>query len=169
MQKYGKSLKERSTCVLRDAKILVSHANVQSSVSTQQIYTIVLELRARASVLDIDTRFTYFQAPVRVEDALGRVFPFSSECSIEALDTEIKARFKEGPGKTEVIAGDFQIFNAKNTNQIITASGSNTLLPGMSIYMAIVLEKEFADGDKCPMPHCASSKFSEAVGGGKTW
>lgn len=158
---------QRPTCVPRDAKILVSHANVQSSVSTQQIYTIVLELRA--SALSIDTRFTYFQAPVRVEDALGRVFPFSSECSIEALDTEIKVRFKEGPGKTEVMAGDFEIFNAKNTNQIITASGSNTLLPGMSINMAIVLEKEFAGGDKCPIPHCASNIFLEAVGGGKTW
>lgn len=136
-------------------------------VSTQQIYTIVLELRA--SISGIDTRFTYFQAPVRVEDALGRVFPFASECSIEALNTEIKARFKTGPGKTEVMAGDFEIFDAKNTDQLLTLSGHNVLLPGMSINMAIVLEKEFAEGDKCPMPHCASKTFVEAVGGGRTW
>ena len=140
---------------------------MQSSVSTQQIYTIVFELRA--NLPGIDNRFTYFQAPVRVEDVLGRVFPFSSECSIEALNAEIKARFKEGPGKTEVMAGNFEIFNAKNTDQLLTVSGRNVLLPGMSINMAIVLEKEFAEGGKCPMPHCASRKFIEAVGGGRTW
>ena len=140
---------------------------MQSSVSTQHIYTIVLELKA--SVLSIDTRFTVFQAPVRVEDALGRVFAFPSECSIEALDAEIKARFKEGPGKTEVLAGNFEIFNAKNADQIITVSGRSVLVPRMSINMAIVLEKEFAEGDKCPMPHCASRTFVEAIGGGRTW
>ena len=140
---------------------------MQVSVSTQQIYTIVLELRT--SVLGIDTRFTYFQTPVRVEDALGRVFPFSSECSIEALNAEIKARFKEGPGKTEVMAGDFELFNAKNTDQVLTISGRNPLLPGMSIHMAIILEKEFAEGDKCPMPHCASKTFLEADCGGRIW
>ncbi len=136
-------------------------------MTTQKIYTIVLELKA--SVLGIDTRFTYFQAPVRVEDALGRVFPFSSECSIEALDAEVKARFKKGPGKSEVLAGDFEMFNAKSTDQVITISGRNLLVPGMSINMAIVLEQDFAEGDKCPMPHCVSRTFMEAVGGGRTW
>lgn len=140
---------------------------MQSSVSTQQIYTIVLEIRA--SVLGMDTRFTYFQAPVRVEDALGRVFPFASECSIEALNAEIKARFKNGPGKKQVSAGDYEIFNAKNTDQILTISGHNILLPGMSINMAIVLENEFAAGDQCPVPNCTSETFVEAVGGGRTW
>lgn len=136
-------------------------------MTTQQIYTIVFELKA--SVLSIDTRFTYFQAPVRVEDALGRVFPFPSECSIEALNAEIKARFKEGPGKTKVLGGDFEIFNAKSTDQVFTISGRNVLIPGMPINMAIVLEQEFAEGDKCPMPHCVSRTFREAVGGGRTW
>ena len=136
-------------------------------MSTQQIYAIVLELKT--NLLGIDTRFTYFQAPVKVEDALGRVFPFSSECSVEALDTEIRSRFKEGPGKIEVNAGDFELFNAKNAKQVLTITDNNGLLPGMSINIAIVLEKEFAEGDKCLMPHCVSKTFVEAVGGGKTW
>ena len=126
-------------------------------------------LEIRASLPGLDTRFTYFQAPVRVEDALGRVFPFSSECSIEALNAEIRVRFKQGPGKTEVMAGAFEIFNAKNTDQVLTVSGRNVLLPGMLVNMAIVLEKKFAKGDKCPMPHCGSKSFMTAVGGGRTW
>ena len=152
-----------------DARIFGSYANInaQPSVSTQQIYTIVLELRSNA--FGIDTRFTYFQAPVKVEDALGRVFPFSSECSFAALNAEIKERFKEGPGKLEVMAGDFELFNAKNAKQVLTMSDGNGLLPGMSINMAIVLEKEFAEGDKCPKPHCISKTFVEAVDGGRTW
>ena len=125
-------------------------------MSTQQIYTIALELKA--SVLSIDTRFTVFQAPVRVEDMLGRVFTFPSECSIEALDDEIKARFKEGPGKTEVLAGNFEIFNIKNIDQVITISSHSVLIPRMSISMAIVLEKEFVAGNKYPMNLRGSSR-----------
>ena len=126
-------------------------------------------LELKASVLSIDTRFTFFQALVRVDDALGRVFFFPSECSIEALDAEIRARFKEGPGKTQVLAGNFEIFNAKNADQVITMSGHSVLVLRMLINMAIVLAKEFAEGDKCPMPHCTSRTFVEAVGGGRTW
>ena len=133
-----------------------------------QIYTIVLGLRD--NVLGIDTRFTYFQAPVRVEDALGRVVPFPSECSVQALVSEIEFKFQEGPGKKEVMAGDFEIFNAKDTNQLFNISGHNILVPGMSINMAIILENLlFSEGDKCPMPHCTSRVFLEAMGGGKTW
>ena len=104
-----------------------------------------------------------------MEDVLGRVFPFSSECSVEALNAEIKARFKHGPGKTEVMAGDFEIFNAKDSDQVLTASGPNGLLPGMSVNMAIVLEKEYESSDECPMPRCASRSFMNAVGGGRIW
>lgn len=70
---------------------------MQSRVLVQDISTVVLEMRD--SVRGIDTRFTYFQAPVRVEDALGRVFPFPSACSVEALVAEIVVRFQQGPGK----------------------------------------------------------------------
>ena len=126
-------------------------------------------LELRNSDRGIDTRFTYFQAPARVEDALGRVFPFPSECSIEALVAEIRVKFKEGPGKKEVMTGDFEIFNSQNTEQVLTTSDCNVLLPGMSINMAIILEQAFAQDDKCPMPHCASKTFVEAIGGGRTW
>ena len=136
-------------------------------MSTQQVYTIVLELRA--SIPGFDTRFTYSQAPVKVEDVLGRVFPFPSECSVSALEAEIKARFKEGPGRKEVNAGKYEIFNAKNTEHLLTATADSGLLPGMSVSMAVVLTKEFKDGDKCPIPHCVSRKFVEVSEGGKKW
>lgn len=126
-------------------------------------------LELRTNIPGIDTRFTYFQAPVKVEDVLGRVFPFPSECSVSALNAEIKVRFKEGPGGKEVKAGRYEMFNTRNTDLLLTATADSSLLPGMSVSMAIVLEKRSEDGDECPMPHCTSRTFVDALGGGKTW
>ena len=129
---------------------------------------LIHELELRNRVRGIDTSFSYFQAPVRVEDALGRVFPSLSECSVEAL-VEIKAKFREGPGKNEVMAGDFDIFNAEKTAQLLATSGNNVLLPGMLINMEIIFAQAFTQDEKCPMPHCASKTFVKAIGGGRTW
>ena len=123
----------------------------------------------RTNLLSVDTRFTFFQAPVKVEDALGRVFPFPSECSISALNAEIKERFKEGPGKFEVSAGDYEVFNAKNSNQVLTNASGVQLLPGMSVYMAIIVAKQHSKEDECQIPHCNSRTFLETPGGGKNW
>lgn len=126
-------------------------------------------LEIRATIIGIDTRFTYFQAPIKVEDVLGRVFPFASECSIEALDAEIRARFKEGPGKAEVKAGKYEMFNAKNSEQLLTVANNSVLLPGMLVSMAVVLDIKVEDGDKCPRPQCTSKSFVNASEGGKSW
>ena len=104
-----------------------------------------------------------------MEDVLGRVFPFPSECSVESLNAEIRSRFKQGHGKAEVMAGDFEIFDAKNSNQVLTTSDPNGLLPGMLVYMAIVQENVIYGNEKCPMPRCTSTNFVHAIGGGKTW
>ena len=144
-----------------------SHADAQFSVTTQQIYTIVLELRDGAR--GIDTRFTYFQPPVRVEDALARVFPFPAECSVEALSCELRVRFREGACMEEVIAGSFEMFNSENEDQTLTISDRNGLVSGMSIKMVVILAIEVPDGEECPKPHCASEHFPEMVGGGRSW
>ena len=144
-----------------------SYADVQSSVTTQQIYTIVLELRD--STRGIDTRFTYFQPPVRVEDALARVFPFPAECSVEALSCEIMVRFREGACMEEVTAGSFEIFNSEDQDQTLTISDRNGLVSGMSIKMVVILAIEVPDVEECSKPHCASEDFPEMVGGGRSW
>lgn len=53
------------------------------SASTHQIYSVLLEIRS--SVTRIDTAFTWFQEPVKFEDALGCVFPVPSEYSFGDL------------------------------------------------------------------------------------
>ena len=134
------------------------NANRFGSTSTQEICKVV-----------IDTRFTYFQAPVRVEDVLGRVFPFPSECSLEALHQEIKVRFKNGLGKREVLAGDYEIFNARNTDRVLTVTGNDNLYPGMSIHMAVVVGIEADHHGNCPRVQCPSQTFKYGDYGGKIW
>ena len=135
-------------------------------MSTQHIYNIVLEIRSNTA--GIDTRFTYFQAPVKVEDVLGRVFPFPSECSVEALDAEVRARFRDGPGKAEVNAGEYELFNARNMNHTVGITEGSVLIPGMSLAMAIVQEQASEQEDVCPVPHCQSQAICDSVGG-KIW
>lgn len=141
---------------------------MQSRVLVRAISTVVLEMRD--SVRGIDARFTYFQDPVRVEDALDCVFPFPSACSVEALVAEIVMRFQQGPSKEQVTMGDFEIFSAKNPTQLLTTSGRNVLLPRMFVNMAILIEADCVAGDEeCSMPYCASKTFVEVISGGKTW
>ena len=66
------------------------------------------------------------------------------------------------------MAGNFEIFNAKDSEQVLSTSSRGQLLHGMSVNMAIILE-EFDGNDKCPMPRCQSKSFVNAIGGGRTW
>ncbi len=67
-------------------------------------------------------------------------------------------------------AGDYQLSNIKNSNHLILRSEKCTLTPGMNIRMAIVLNNlHTSNGRVCPMPHCRSSSFVNAIGGGNTW
>ena len=84
---------QRPAGVPPDAMSSGSQANVQSSVSMQRIYTIVLELRA--SLPGIDNRFTHFQAPVRVEDAWAEFFPFLRSAVLKGLMLRLRRDSKK--------------------------------------------------------------------------
>ncbi len=105
------------------------------SVSTQQIYTVALEIRSAIGPGDI--RWSYFQAPLIVEDALGFKFPVPSEYDHELLDTIIKRRFLEGPGSLDVALGNYELFHTRNSSEV--NSPQLRLLPGTFISMAILV------------------------------
>jgi hypothetical protein len=105
-----------------------------------------------------------------VEDALGFKFPVPSEYDYELLNTIIKHRFLEGPGSSEVQTDDYELFNAKNSQVII--SENVRLLPGTSIIMAILLNKPASKvytDETCPMPRCGSTLTTATPGGGRNW
>jgi len=105
------------------------------SVSTQQIYTVVLEIRDSISM--VDTRWTHFQAPYIVEDALGRKYPVPSEYDFAALDGLIHIWFRQGPGALEVSEGSYELLKSNRRSETVTAG--SRLLPGTAITMAIVI------------------------------
>lgn len=140
------------------------------STSTQQMLRMASEIRGMLP--SVDTRFTYFQAPVKVEDALGRYFPMPSEYSFDDLRAIIHSRFKEGPGQHQVSRGNYEILNGKNSKQIISAGYCERrgFLPGSTLTMAIILDDVLKHGDEfCPMPRCGSRTSSPVIGGGRAW
>ncbi|KAF2800861.1 hypothetical protein K505DRAFT_227706 [Melanomma pulvis-pyrius CBS 109.77] len=134
-------------------------------VSTQQIYTIVLEIRA--SVTIADTRWTHFQAPFSVEDALGFKFPIPSEYDYDMVETIIRRRFKEGTGSQDVIAGNYELCKAQKRSETITAT--SRLVPGTAIIMAVIVSIAESSDSSCPIPQCGSRTILSCPGGGHTW
>lgn len=113
-----------------------------------------------------DTRWSFFQAPLAVEDALGFRFPVPSEYDFSLLEAVIRQRFKDGPGSWEVRAGNYEYFQTTNSNRVF--SDSTRLLPGSSITMAIIVTSPALD-EVCPMPRCESIQTTKCSGGGRTW
>ena len=132
------------------------------------MYTTILEIRS-SLLLPPDTRWTHFQTPVKVEDALGRIFPVPSEYCLEELKMIIQHRFKEGPGHLQVAAGDYELFNTNNSKQIIDSTSRLALLPGQEITMAILIDQVIFNDHICPMPKWPSVKTRVVAGGGRCW
>ncbi len=139
------------------------------SVSTQQIYGVVIEIRG-ALISRPDILWTFLQDPVLVEDALGRKFPVPSEYDFALLDRIIQHKFQTGPGSTQVSQGDYQIMDARDRE--LALPSESHLRPGSSLIMAILIGKPppgILTDRACPMPRCASDKTTEAEGGGRIW
>ncbi|KAI1360051.1 hypothetical protein F5Y08DRAFT_344104 [Xylaria arbuscula] len=142
----------------------------QVCISTQQIYTVVVDIQA-SLVKAPDTRWTFFQDPVLLEDALGRKLPVPSEYDFPLLDAIIKCKFKEGPGAAHVAANNYEIMDAMNKFHIL--SNKSLLKPGSTLIMAIILDmtidtpQSTINTDKrCPNPKCQSDNTMDASGGG---
>lgn len=135
------------------------------SVSTQQIYGVVLEIKA--SIATVDTRFTFFQAPLAFEDALSVKFPIPSEWDYGMVESHIQYRFREGIGSEDVKVGNWELFKTKNSKDII--SPHTRLLPGLEITMAIIVSTLALNDEKCPIFSCQSDETTIAPGGGRIW
>ena len=136
-----------------------------ASVSTQQIYAILIEIKA--SVSSVDTRWTFFQAPYIIEDTLGFKFPVPSEYDFELLNNVLKWRLRNRTFYPEVEAGNYELSRSNKSDVIIT---KDTLLtPGASITMAMIVLKVSSGFEICPLPRCGSSQTLAAPSGGRQW
>jgi hypothetical protein len=135
------------------------------SVSTQQIYVVVLEIRD--SLATVDTRWTFFQAPLAIEDARGIKFPFPAEYDFRLLDAIIRDRFRNGPGASDVRDGNYELCKTKRRSEQITST--SRLLPGTEITMAVIIPTSVAIDATCPISRCGSTEIAVFPGGGFTW
>jgi hypothetical protein len=115
----------------------------------------------------VDTRWTYFQAPLLLEDALGLKFPVPSEYDYGTLEAIIKHRFSVGTGSQDVQVGNYELFKTKRRGELILPN--TRLLPGTEITMAIIIEMPASKQERCPMPRCSSSDILAYPGGGMIW
>lgn len=117
-----------------------------------------------------DIRWTFFQDPVILEDALGRKIPVPSEYDFSLLDAIIKCKFQEGPGATHVAINNYEIMDARNRVHIL--STNSQLKPGSTLIMAILLgmpPSVVLTNERCPSPECRSGNIKKACGGGRLW
>lgn len=98
---------------------------------------------------------------------MGLKFPVPSEYDPDLLDAIIRHRFLEGPGSLEVTLGNYELFHARDSSQVI--SPQSRLLPGTSIIMAILFERTELSDQECPMPRCRSNRTTAGPGGGRIW
>jgi hypothetical protein len=113
-------------------------------------------------------QYTWFQSPVRFEDALGRVFPIPSEFDWPKVEAIITAHFSTGPGHAKVASGEYELFDPLDSREIISESSFTMLRPGSSLTMAFIVGRyrhAFNETtERCPRPGCSSSSFNPSDG-----
>jgi hypothetical protein len=135
------------------------------SVRTQQIYNVLLQVRD--SLATLDTRWTYFQECIRVEDALGRPLLVPSECDYSMLITIIQRRFDSGPGAADVYVGNYELYITNKRSGLVTAH--TTLAPGVAITMAVIISTGRNCETQCPITQCGSLKVAACPGSVLMW
>ncbi|RMJ14835.1 hypothetical protein CDV36_005458 [Fusarium kuroshium] len=117
-----------------------------------------------------DTSRTWFQDPVRFEDALGRVLPIPSEYGWSKVHAIIVDHFSTGPGSDKVKAEEYLLFNTLDSSQILLQRHTESLIPGMSITMAFIIGRYGLHTlSRCPRIGCKSTKVVASDAGGKFW
>ncbi|KAM7186431.1 hypothetical protein V8F33_011824 [Rhypophila sp. PSN 637] len=154
---------------VRSSLSQIARFTQSASLLSQRIFEAVVQLQASVSAISVDTRWTYFQAPVKVEDALGRVFPVPSEYSMCELEALLRCRFRKGPGRKQVRYGDFKLTDRRN-KAVINRATMPELIPGLDIIMSIVISVIAGDNlEACPVIECSSKNTVPAIwGSGRT-
>ncbi|KAJ3543170.1 hypothetical protein NM208_g3725 [Fusarium decemcellulare] len=136
--------------------------------SNLQIMTVVTQLQSQPP--RPDTSRTWFQDPVRFEDALGRVLPIPSEYGWSKVHAIIVDQFSTGPGSDKVKAKEYLLFNSLDSSQILLEPHTKALTPGMSITMAVIIGRYGSTPlDNCPRIGCVSRQIEASKAGGKFW
>lgn len=130
--------------------------------SNNQLMDMLAALKERLPAPDLD--HTWAQAPVLLEDALGRHITIPSEYDWEKLQAIIQVQFRRGPGSAKVKSGEYELFDALNYGAYLLPWMG--LRPGMRVKMAIVIGRyECYKGNprRCPKTRCPGTLRENSV------
>ncbi|KAH6723505.1 hypothetical protein BKA61DRAFT_727393 [Leptodontidium sp. MPI-SDFR-AT-0119] len=117
----------------------------------------------------VDSKYTWFQQPLRFEDAVGRVVPIPVEYGWSTAEAVVRGQFSSGPGHDKVFAGEYEIFYTEDSSKLVTKDTWQLLRPGTYITMAMVIGKYVEIPENlCPKLGCASRDFVKVQAGGST-
>lgn len=154
-----------SCCLLPQVAMLVDLVG-KIWVMDKQIIDILM--RQHSTTTGPDLHHTWFQQPIKFEDALGRVLPVPSEYNLGKINAIILDQFRVGPGHDKVSCGEYELFNSIDARQPLSDPELEMLIPGMSITMAFVIGLyEQQPVKKCPRPSCQTREFSTPATGGQ--
>jgi len=118
-------------------------------------------------MISLDTRWTFFQAPLEVEDAFGVRFPIPTEYDYDLMDYVIRHRFQSGTGSMEVKVGNYELCRKRNRSDIVTET--SRLQPGTAITMFLIVSTRVNKEKVWPTPHRDSAEAIPCPGGGSVW
>ena len=84
------------------------------------------------------------------------------------VESIIAARFVHVSGYEEISATNYELFNTLDSSQIVSRAENETIMPGLSITMAIVIFENL-HAPFCPRPGCSSQRMIMNGSGGSTW
>ncbi|KAH8654461.1 hypothetical protein BGZ60DRAFT_154674 [Tricladium varicosporioides] len=137
---------------------LDSLLNVASSVWKSQNEMFTMFAKLLESLPPPDLRYTWAQAPVKFEDALGRVIPVPSEYGWDKFEAIIQTQFKNGPGQSKVRSGEYELF----TGMTSLTPENFYPIPGMKITMAFIVG-QYIGSERCPRISCKSQSYIKAL------
>ena len=123
-----------------------------------------------------DIAHSWFQPPIRFEDALGQIISLPFEYDYHDLDSLILSWFQprtdgmSKAGLSEVQARAYEPFDSTNSKRLITSANyADVKTPGMGITMGFVVGIFFLQHGGliyCPRPGCTSKQLKPHRSGG---
>jgi hypothetical protein len=77
---------------------------------------------------------------ITVEDVYGCSHRFPSEFTVEMVDAILRVKLKNIPARSDIILGNYELSNSKNSKQILRRSSPLQLDAGTRLIMAMIIE-----------------------------
>ena len=108
-----------------------------------------------------------FQAPVILNDAMGRRIPIPSEYNMGLVQVVLCFYFQTGPGRDCVEGRYYDLFYSNDKSQKLGVDDNAPLIPGSTITMAIWVSQRMSGC--CPKKSCPGGQITKTAGGGCIW